>query len=123
VAGEIKGADVVLTRSGAGAICEVNAIGRAAIYVPFPFAADAHQRKNAEALAAAGAAVCVRNEQASAERLGQELRTLLLSAPRRAALARVAAERGRPDAARQIARDLLSLVRSERQPTRLAVGG
>lgn len=123
VASEVREADVVLTRSGAGAICELCAVGRAAIYVPYPFAADDHQRRNAEALAAAGAAICVRQDQASPERLGQELRSLLLSAPRRESLARVAAGRGRPDAARQIARDLLSLVRTERQPTRLAAGG
>ena len=44
---------LVVARSGAGTVAEISAVGRAAIFVPFPFAADDHQRKNAEALASA----------------------------------------------------------------------
>ena len=52
-------ADLVVARAGAGTIAEITAIGRASILVPFPYAAAAHQRKNAEAIARAGAAVCI----------------------------------------------------------------
>ncbi len=49
-------ADLVLCRAGATTTAELIAAGKASIMVPFPFAADDHQRKNAEALQAAGAA-------------------------------------------------------------------
>lgn len=48
--------DLIVCRSGAGAVAEVAAAGKPAIFVPFPFAADDHQLKNAEVLATAGAA-------------------------------------------------------------------
>ena len=86
-------------------------MGRAAIYVPYPFAADDHQRKNAEALADAGAGVCVRQPEATAARLGDELLGLLRSPGKRQAMAAAARGRGRPGAEGEIARDLLGLIR------------
>src|SRR5260370_6914742 len=49
--------DVVLWRSGASTVAEITAAGKPAIFVPFPLAADDHQRRNAEALEQAKAAV------------------------------------------------------------------
>ena len=49
-------ADLVLARSGASTVAELSAAGKPALLVPFPFAADDHQRKNAEVMVAAGAA-------------------------------------------------------------------
>jgi len=49
-------ADLVVSRSGAGAVSELAAAGRASVLVPFPFAADDHQTKNAEAMERGGAA-------------------------------------------------------------------
>jgi len=111
VPAELATADVVVTRAGAGAICEVCLVGRAAIYVPYPFAADDHQRKNAEALADAGAGVCVRQPEATAARLADELVGLLRSPGKRQAMAAAARGRGRPGAEGEIARDLLGLIR------------
>ncbi len=50
-------ADLVICRAGATSIAELTVLGKAAILIPFPFAVDDHQRKNAAALAEAGAAV------------------------------------------------------------------
>src|SRR5271156_558205 len=50
-------ADLVVCRSGASTVAEITAAGKPAIFVPFPQAADDHQRVNAEALARVGAAV------------------------------------------------------------------
>jgi UDP-N-acetylglucosamine--N-acetylmuramyl-(pentapeptide) pyrophosphoryl-undecaprenol N-acetylglucosamine transferase len=69
-------ADVVVCRSGAGAVAELAASGKPAILVPFPFAADDHQLKNAEALTRAGAARLIRDEELTGERLAQELTEL-----------------------------------------------
>ena len=47
-------ADLVVCRSGASTVAEITAAGKPAIFVPFPRAADDHQRVNAEALARSG---------------------------------------------------------------------
>ncbi len=69
-------ADLVVCRSGAGAVAELAAAGKPSILVPFPFAADDHQLKNAEALARAGAARLVPDREMTGERLFAEVREL-----------------------------------------------
>jgi UDP-N-acetylglucosamine--N-acetylmuramyl-(pentapeptide) pyrophosphoryl-undecaprenol N-acetylglucosamine transferase len=56
MAREYANSDLIVSRSGAGAVSEIAAAGRPAILVPFPYAADDHQRHNAEAFERAGAA-------------------------------------------------------------------
>jgi UDP-N-acetylglucosamine--N-acetylmuramyl-(pentapeptide) pyrophosphoryl-undecaprenol N-acetylglucosamine transferase len=109
VAGAIADADLVVARAGAGTIAEIAAVGRAAILIPLPHAADDHQGRNADALARAGAALCVRQEAADAARLSGEIERLLRGHTARAAMADAARSRGKPDAAREVARDLLAL--------------
>jgi UDP-N-acetylglucosamine--N-acetylmuramyl-(pentapeptide) pyrophosphoryl-undecaprenol N-acetylglucosamine transferase len=70
-------ADLVLCRAGATTTAELIAAGKASIMVPFPFAADDHQRKNAEALQAAGAAQMILQQELSGERLTQEIQRLV----------------------------------------------
>ncbi len=106
---ELARADVVVARSGAGSVAEVAAVGRAAIFIPFPFAADDHQRANAEALSKTGAAVCIPQVDATPERLSLEIGTLLEDRARREAMASAARRMGRPRAAWDVARDLLQL--------------
>jgi UDP-N-acetylglucosamine--N-acetylmuramyl-(pentapeptide) pyrophosphoryl-undecaprenol N-acetylglucosamine transferase len=109
VARAIADADLVVARAGAATIAELTAIGRPSILVPFPHATDDHQGRNAEALARAGAAVCMRQERADAASLAAEIGRLLADAVARRAMADAARRRGRPDAAQQVARELLSL--------------
>ncbi|MGI8772672.1 MAG: undecaprenyldiphospho-muramoylpentapeptide beta-N-acetylglucosaminyltransferase [Acidobacteriaceae bacterium] len=66
-------ADLVLARSGASTVAELCAAGKPSLLVPFPAAADDHQRKNAEVLAKAGAALLLPEAEMSAERLLIEL--------------------------------------------------
>jgi UDP-N-acetylglucosamine--N-acetylmuramyl-(pentapeptide) pyrophosphoryl-undecaprenol N-acetylglucosamine transferase len=70
-------ADLVLCRAGATTTAELIAAGKASIMVPFPFAADDHQRKNAEALQSAGAAQMILQEDLSGERLATEIGKLV----------------------------------------------
>jgi UDP-N-acetylglucosamine--N-acetylmuramyl-(pentapeptide) pyrophosphoryl-undecaprenol N-acetylglucosamine transferase len=105
----LDAADLVLGRSGAGALSEICAVGRPAVFVPYPFAAGDHQRVNAEALVRAGGAVCIPHEQATAERLASEIGALAGDRARLSTMAERAREFGRPDAARAVALDLLRL--------------
>jgi UDP-N-acetylglucosamine--N-acetylmuramyl-(pentapeptide) pyrophosphoryl-undecaprenol N-acetylglucosamine transferase len=73
---EFAGTDLIICRAGATTSAELVAAGKAAIMIPFPFAADDHQRKNAEALAAAGAARMILQQELSAERLAKEIAAL-----------------------------------------------
>ncbi len=69
-------ADLVIGRSGAGGVNEIAAAGMPSILVPFPFAADDHQLKNAEMLAQAGAARLVLDRDWNGERLVNEVEML-----------------------------------------------
>jgi UDP-N-acetylglucosamine--N-acetylmuramyl-(pentapeptide) pyrophosphoryl-undecaprenol N-acetylglucosamine transferase len=109
VASELSRADVVVARSGAGTVAEIAAVGRPALLVPFPFAADDHQAANALALERAGGAICIRQERADALRLAGELASLLGDAVRLARMSEASRAFGKPHAATDIARDLCQL--------------
>jgi UDP-N-acetylglucosamine--N-acetylmuramyl-(pentapeptide) pyrophosphoryl-undecaprenol N-acetylglucosamine transferase len=70
-------ADLILCRAGAITVAEVAAAGRAAIFIPFGAATDAHQMRNAEAMQAAGAARLLPQEELSPDRLTSEIFSLL----------------------------------------------
>lgn len=62
-------ADLIVCRAGAGSVSELAAAGKPAILVPFPFAADDHQTRNAEAMQQGGAARLIRDAEFTGERL------------------------------------------------------
>ncbi len=99
-------ADLVVCRSGAGALAELEAAGKPSVLVPFPFAADDHQRHNAEALARAGAARLVLDRELTGERLAQEILALESDRDELARMGARARVFSRPGAARRAA-DLL----------------
>jgi UDP-N-acetylglucosamine--N-acetylmuramyl-(pentapeptide) pyrophosphoryl-undecaprenol N-acetylglucosamine transferase len=72
-------ADLVICRAGATTTAELVAAGKAAIMIPFPLAADDHQRKNAEALETEGAARMILQRELSGARLAQEITRLVES--------------------------------------------
>jgi UDP-N-acetylglucosamine--N-acetylmuramyl-(pentapeptide) pyrophosphoryl-undecaprenol N-acetylglucosamine transferase len=119
VARALAEADLVVARSGASSMAELMAVGRAAVLVPFPDAADDHQAKNAEALSAAGGAVCLRQDAADAGRLTREIGALLEDDRARTAMAEACRACGKPGAAHDVAVDLLALAGiPERPPAR-----
>jgi UDP-N-acetylglucosamine--N-acetylmuramyl-(pentapeptide) pyrophosphoryl-undecaprenol N-acetylglucosamine transferase len=99
-------ADLVLSRSGATTCAELTVAGKAAILVPFALAADDHQRTNARALEAAGAARMLEEKDLSGESLAAAVRALVEGPGRIAAMEEAARRFGRPDAAARVA-DLL----------------
>jgi UDP-N-acetylglucosamine--N-acetylmuramyl-(pentapeptide) pyrophosphoryl-undecaprenol N-acetylglucosamine transferase len=76
---EFANADLIVCRAGATTSAELVAAGKAAIMIPFPLAADDHQRKNAEALQAAGAARMILQKDLNGTRLAEELSSLIAS--------------------------------------------
>jgi UDP-N-acetylglucosamine--N-acetylmuramyl-(pentapeptide) pyrophosphoryl-undecaprenol N-acetylglucosamine transferase len=96
-------ADLLVCRSGASTVAEVTAAGKPAIFVPFPHAADDHQRVNADALALHGAAVVVEESKLEGVWLAETIAALLQDTARLQRMSRAARELAHPDAARDIA--------------------
>jgi UDP-N-acetylglucosamine--N-acetylmuramyl-(pentapeptide) pyrophosphoryl-undecaprenol N-acetylglucosamine transferase len=103
-------ADLILCRSGASSVAELAAAGKAAVLVPFPQAADDHQRKNADAFVAAGAAELIVEAELSEERLLGVLSGLLGDDGRRADMGRRARGLAHPEAVREIGLMVVGLV-------------
>ncbi|MEQ8841282.1 MAG: undecaprenyldiphospho-muramoylpentapeptide beta-N-acetylglucosaminyltransferase [Acidimicrobiales bacterium] len=90
--------DLVLCRAGGNSVAELAVVGLPSILVPLPGAPGDHQTANGRALADAGAAVLVADDQLDAARLRAEVESLLDDADRRTRMAEAAAAIGRPDA-------------------------
>ncbi|GAA3798236.1 undecaprenyldiphospho-muramoylpentapeptide beta-N-acetylglucosaminyltransferase [Streptomyces coacervatus] len=99
-------ADVVVSRSGAGTLAELTALGKAAVFIPLATSAGNEQTHNARHLEEAGAAVALAGE-VSADRLRLALGPLLADPVRRADMAQAARAHGRPDAAERLVDVLL----------------
>lgn len=107
------GADLVICRAGATTTAELIAAGKAALMIPFPMAADDHQRKNAEALANAGAARMILQQDLSGERLAQEIATLAREPERITAMEQAGRKLARGDAAAAVVDLIEKLVSRE----------
>ncbi|HXR78215.1 MAG TPA: undecaprenyldiphospho-muramoylpentapeptide beta-N-acetylglucosaminyltransferase [Bryobacteraceae bacterium] len=101
--GAFAQADLVLGRSGAGSVGEIAAAGMASILVPFPFAADDHQRKNAEAFVDAGAARMILDRDLTGERLFREVEDLRQNPSEREIMRERVRRFARPEAAERAA--------------------
>ncbi|MCX7946015.1 MAG: undecaprenyldiphospho-muramoylpentapeptide beta-N-acetylglucosaminyltransferase [Hydrogenophilus sp.] len=104
----LAAADVVVCRAGAMTVAEVTAVGVAAHFIPYPFAADDHQWENAAALVRAGAAWATREAEASAEGLAEWLSSL--SRPQLLRMAERARSLARLEAGKKIAQTILEVV-------------
>lgn len=94
-------ADLVVCRSGS-TVAELTALGKPAILVPYPYAADDHQRANAESLQQRGAAEMILDRELTGELLAQRVLALAEDRERLASIARHARELGRPEAAQAV---------------------
>ncbi len=96
-------ADLVLSRAGAVTVTEIAVAGKAAIFVPFPQAADQHQLANARALERVGGARIVEQRDLTPERLADEVAGLLADPAALRGMEQRAHQMARPDAAARIA--------------------
>lgn len=101
--GAFARADLVVCRSGASTVAEIAAAGKPAVFVPFPRAADDHQRVNAEALAKHGAAVVVEESKLEGVWLAETIAVLLQDRHRLREMSEAARALSHPNAARDIA--------------------
>ena len=100
-------ADLIVCRSGAGAVSELAAAGKPSVLIPFPFAADQHQLKNARAFERAGAASVSLDRDWTGRRFFDIVRDLANDRARLKAMGERARELARPGAARRAAEILV----------------
>jgi UDP-N-acetylglucosamine--N-acetylmuramyl-(pentapeptide) pyrophosphoryl-undecaprenol N-acetylglucosamine transferase len=105
-------AHLVVCRAGASSLAELSARGRAALLVPYPFAANNHQEFNARFMEAAGAAEIILNKDFTGEVLAAKIRQALAEPERLAAMEAASRRLARPDAARNIVEGCLELIGS-----------
>lgn len=103
VPARLGAAQLLIVRAGASTVAEITVAGRPAIYVPYPHAADDHQRYNAEAVAAAGAGWAIAQPQFTADALAARLVELAHRPQELGRAAAAARAFGRPDAANALA--------------------
>ena len=102
-------ADLALCRSGALTVAELAMAGLPALLVPYPYAADDHQRANAEALAEAGAARVLSGLPLRGAEVAKAVGEAFSNAAALERMGRAAASLARPDAAEHIAAECAAL--------------
>ena len=103
-------AHLVLCRAGASTLAELTACGKPAILVPYPHAADDHQRHNALALRERGAAHVILDTELTGQRLHDCLRPYILDPASLSESAAQSRRLGRPQAARDIVSACLEML-------------
>ncbi len=116
--GACSAADLVVSRAGASSTAELATLHKPAVLVPFPHATDNHQEQNAKAFEEVGAAILLRDEECTGERLAGMVRELLADSARRIGMADAAGSLARPGAAETIVEELFRLVFGETKEPR-----
>ncbi|MGH9932263.1 MAG: undecaprenyldiphospho-muramoylpentapeptide beta-N-acetylglucosaminyltransferase [Pyrinomonadaceae bacterium] len=109
----VAAVDLAICRAGATTTAELIAAGKASVMIPFPLAADDHQRKNAEALELAGAGTMILQQDLSGERLAREITSLAREPERITKMEQAARNLARGDAAAAVVDMIERLVSSE----------
>jgi UDP-N-acetylglucosamine--N-acetylmuramyl-(pentapeptide) pyrophosphoryl-undecaprenol N-acetylglucosamine transferase len=109
-------ADLIVSRAGASTVAEIAAAGKPSVFVPFPKAADDHQRRNAEAMQNTGAAVMLEESDLTPAKLADTVAGLLSDPARLKAMSIAARGMAHPDATREIAELAVGLVTKKFRP-------
>lgn len=107
-------ADIIVSRAGATTLAEITAVGKAAILIPYPFAAENHQDLNAQKLAEMGAARTIPDNELDGETLGRQIRDLYDNNSIRLEMQRASKSLGKADAAQRVSDIALSLIKNRR---------
>ena len=103
MASEYQRSDLVIARSGATTIAELGVVGKPAILIPYPSAADNHQVTNAAEMADGGAALVFEQSETTAEMLAESIAELAGDQERRELMGSAMKTLGKPNAAATIA--------------------
>jgi UDP-N-acetylglucosamine--N-acetylmuramyl-(pentapeptide) pyrophosphoryl-undecaprenol N-acetylglucosamine transferase len=106
-----RAADLVISRAGAMAIAEITVMGKPAIFVPYPFAAEDHQSANAKSMVQQGAGYMIADADAAAKLVTTAIE-LATDRERREALSMAAGKLAVRDADSRIARDILNILKT-----------
>jgi UDP-N-acetylglucosamine--N-acetylmuramyl-(pentapeptide) pyrophosphoryl-undecaprenol N-acetylglucosamine transferase len=106
---ELREADLVISRAGAGAIFELAAAGKTGILIPFPFAADDHQKVNAEYLSEKGAALVFNENAIDARQLAETILALFGNPQKMQEMGARARKLARLDAAKVIVDEIIKI--------------
>jgi len=109
-------ADLTISRSGASTVAEIAAAGKPSVFVPFPKAADDHQRRNAEAMQKAGAAVMLEERDLTPAKLADTIAELLSNPVELKAMSLAAKGMAHPNATRDIVELAVSLATRNSRP-------
>uniref|UniRef100_A0A7C5EM65 UDP-N-acetylglucosamine--N-acetylmuramyl-(pentapeptide) pyrophosphoryl-undecaprenol N-acetylglucosamine transferase n=1 Tax=Desulfobacca acetoxidans TaxID=60893 RepID=A0A7C5EM65_9BACT len=111
VAAWMKRAHLLVCRAGAGTLAELTALGRAALLIPYPFAANNHQEMNARFLEKAGAAEVILNKDFTGELLAGRIEQFLAQPQLLRQMEAASRALAKPDAAREIVTGCLKLLK------------
>lgn len=103
-------ADLIICRAGATSLAEITVAGKASVLIPFPWAANDHQLKNAQALEREGAAKIILEKDLSGAKLFEVVKNLLTEEKQLRAMEHNALKMSKPDAAKTIVGDCLKLI-------------
>jgi UDP-N-acetylglucosamine--N-acetylmuramyl-(pentapeptide) pyrophosphoryl-undecaprenol N-acetylglucosamine transferase len=109
----MRRAHLVVCRAGASTLAELAAVGRAAILVPYPFAANNHQEFNARFLTAAGAAEIILNKDFTGETFADKINHFLTAPEQLTNMEAASRKLAKPEAAREIVAGCLELIRKK----------
>jgi len=110
MAEQYRQADLIICRAGATTVAEITALGKAAIFIPFPYAADNHQMLNAADLASDGAAEIIEEKELTGELLSKKIEHYLDHPEALDGMAARARRYGKPEAAKNIVDDCYRLL-------------
>jgi len=103
-------ADLLVSRAGATTLAEIAVLGKPAILIPYPSAADNHQEKNANHYAAGGGAVVLRQHELTGNKLAENIRKLICDEDKLLAMGTAMKKLAFPDAAEKIVACCLQVI-------------
>ena len=109
-----KEADVIISRAGATTLAEMTVLAKPMILIPYPYAADDHQRKNGQFLVEGGAARMFVQEDLEPKELAEEIMELFSNREKRKRMAEAARRVGKPDAVDVIVKEIVTLASGSR---------
>lgn len=110
MAGLLQGADLAISRAGAGTLTELAFTGTPAVLIPYPYAAEDHQTFNAQEFSDAGAAIVYKQSELTTETLQEQVAQLLRSPEKLQSMSDKAASLAVTDSAERLANLVRSLV-------------